>query len=367
MVTKSNLGSKSQSRRQIVTGCTAILQRRSAPGAGPLAVPHIVHNVLQSPGKPLEPATRTFMESRFGHDFSRVRVHTDARAAESARAVDATAYAVGPNIVFGSGRYSPRSEAGRVLLAHELAHVIQQGTETKVRTQSEPRVVSMGDGSYRIAASPPVIGISDNLENRTDAIVSQLFGEKRALTSGRTSRVANSLKRTGAALHRRRIPLPRPAPLCGGNLTHIDVLPPRWRPLRPCLPAHVPVYRVNVVGREVSSATTGKGRQIFNLHVGYYRDPGTGRLCVIADDSKRCVIGRCVGLGCFPTLREVLDAIWKFIKNVLKVVGIMILLIILVIITRGLMRSGPMPGPAPVPIAGGRDGAITGEGETVEA
>jgi hypothetical protein len=66
------------------------------------------------------------MEPRFGYDFSGVRVHTDARAAESARAVDARAYTVGSNVVFGTGQYAPTNEAGKSLLAHELAHVVQQ-------------------------------------------------------------------------------------------------------------------------------------------------------------------------------------------------------------------------------------------------
>ena len=66
------------------------------------------------------------MESRFGHDFSQVRVHTDTRAAESARAVNARAYTVGRNVVFGSGQYAPGSGEGQRLLAHELTHVVQQ-------------------------------------------------------------------------------------------------------------------------------------------------------------------------------------------------------------------------------------------------
>jgi hypothetical protein len=66
------------------------------------------------------------MESFFGHDFSRVRVHTDARAATSAQAVQASAYTVGQDIVFARGKYAPASMAGRELLAHELAHTIQQ-------------------------------------------------------------------------------------------------------------------------------------------------------------------------------------------------------------------------------------------------
>jgi hypothetical protein len=89
-------------------------------------LPPIVHEVLRSRGQPLDAETREFMEPRFGHDFSRVRVHTDERAAESARAVNALAYTVGRELVFGDGLYSPGTEAGTRLLAHELAHVVQQ-------------------------------------------------------------------------------------------------------------------------------------------------------------------------------------------------------------------------------------------------
>ncbi|GAC1614012.1 MAG: hypothetical protein NVS4B5_02050 [Vulcanimicrobiaceae bacterium] len=88
--------------------------------------PDIVHEVLRSPGHPLDAGTRSFMESRFGHDFSEVRVHSDAEAAESAAAVNALAYTVGSDIVLGQGQYAPDSVQGRLLLAHEMTHVIQQ-------------------------------------------------------------------------------------------------------------------------------------------------------------------------------------------------------------------------------------------------
>lgn len=91
-----------------------------------IQVPTLVHDVLGSSGQPLDVATRAFFEPRFGHDFSQVRVHVDARAAESAGAVNALAYTVGPKIVFGPDQLAPQSSAGRELLAHELAHVIQQ-------------------------------------------------------------------------------------------------------------------------------------------------------------------------------------------------------------------------------------------------
>ncbi len=93
---------------------------------GQSTAPPIVHEVLRSPGQPLDATTRTSMESRFRHDFSDVRIHSDARAAESAESVSATAYTVGPHIVLGHGQPSLASVAGRPLLAHELAHVVQQ-------------------------------------------------------------------------------------------------------------------------------------------------------------------------------------------------------------------------------------------------
>jgi hypothetical protein len=89
-------------------------------------VPPIVHDVLNSPGQPLDANTRAFFEPRFGHDFSRVRVHTDGQAMESARSVGALAYTVGRDVVFGAEQYSPGTTEGAELLAHELTHVVQQ-------------------------------------------------------------------------------------------------------------------------------------------------------------------------------------------------------------------------------------------------
>jgi hypothetical protein len=109
--------------------CESCKQRRlqrygtePAPGVAP----PIVHEVLRTAGQPLAPATRAALEPRFGHDFSRVRVHTDAQAAQSARAVNALAYTVGSHVAFSSGQYAPGTPAGDRLIAHELAHVVQQ-------------------------------------------------------------------------------------------------------------------------------------------------------------------------------------------------------------------------------------------------
>ncbi len=95
-----------------------------------IAVQPIVHEVLRSSGQPLDPVTRAFFEPRFGRDFSRVQVHTDGKASESARTLNARAYTVGQDLVFGAGQYAQRTEHGKRLLAHELAHVVQQSSST---------------------------------------------------------------------------------------------------------------------------------------------------------------------------------------------------------------------------------------------
>jgi hypothetical protein len=104
-----------------------LLMRSAAGEAASSTAPPVVRDTLRESGQPLDRDTRSFMEERFGYDFGRVRIHNDAQAAESARAVNAHAYTVGAQIAFDSARYSPTTPEGRRLLAHELAHVIQQG------------------------------------------------------------------------------------------------------------------------------------------------------------------------------------------------------------------------------------------------
>ncbi len=105
------------------------LQRKrvQASDTGQIAAPPVVQEVLRSPGQPLDPATRAFMEPRFGHGFSRVRVHSGPAAEQSARDVNAHAYTMGHDIVLGAGRFASATNEGRRLLAHELTHVVQQG------------------------------------------------------------------------------------------------------------------------------------------------------------------------------------------------------------------------------------------------
>lgn len=150
---------------------------RQESGAAPAmrAAPSAVHAVLREQGAPLDAESRRFFEPRFGFDFSGVRVHAGPVAAESAEAVHARAYTVGQNIVFGAGQFATRSESGRRLLAHELAHTIQQrrGGNTVLRRDDknkkeqatpklpplEPiaqRIAQLARGPNQAAAAPKV-------------------------------------------------------------------------------------------------------------------------------------------------------------------------------------------------------------------
>ncbi len=145
----------------------ATLQRAAVNASPTNDVPPIVHDVLRSPGQSLDRGTSTFMESRFGHDFSGVRVHSDGRAAESARSVNALAYTVGQNVVFGAGQYAPTTTAGKRLLAHELTHVVQQ------RNVSTALNTKLAVGSH-----------SDASEQEADRIANSVTGEGHSTTIG---------------------------------------------------------------------------------------------------------------------------------------------------------------------------------------
>lgn len=125
------------------------MQRSSAQAISP-PVPLIVGGVLRSPGAPLDAATRAFMEPRFGFDFSKVKVHTDAKAMESALRLNASAYCVGLDIAFASGHYAPWADKGQHLLAHELTHVIQQ-QNSSVSDIASINTSKHENGSDRIA------------------------------------------------------------------------------------------------------------------------------------------------------------------------------------------------------------------------
>ncbi|WP_186002833.1 DUF4157 domain-containing protein [Mycobacterium sp. KBS0706] len=123
----------------------------------PQTTPGTAEATSASPGQALDASTRAFMEPRFGRDFSHVRVHADQGAGASAQAIDAHAYTIGRDVVFGPGRYRPDTRDGRTLIAHELTHVVQQG-------RSGPSLQT-----YRV-------GAADTAAEREAGTVSQLVG-----------------------------------------------------------------------------------------------------------------------------------------------------------------------------------------------
>ena len=138
--------------------CDDKMHRKPA-GADPVSSSSL--SALMNPrgGRPLSDATRSFFEPRFGHDFSGVRVHTNAEARDSARAVNALAYTVGRDIVFAAEQYAPDSASGKRLLAHELAHVVQQGgAHDTPALQRQPAVPAFRD------CTPAITGIADSNE-----------------------------------------------------------------------------------------------------------------------------------------------------------------------------------------------------------
>jgi Domain of unknown function (DUF4157) len=170
-----------------------MLQRAAASTAPVNGVPPSVHEVLRSAGQPLDPVTRAFMEPRFGHDFSHVRLHTDSKAAESARAVNALAYTVGRDVVFGARQYAPYTDDGRRLVAHELTHVVQQQNgnrlgiqaravvdeqhQTEQEAESVARSILSGSGQPQITQR---IG-SQMIQRHKDDLVAYSGGQSGAL------------------------------------------------------------------------------------------------------------------------------------------------------------------------------------------
>ena len=139
--------------------CVQTLQRYTTDKATPDKVPSIVHDVLASPGQPLDEGTRSYMEPRFGHDFSKVRIHADPKAAESVRSINALAYTVGNKVVFGGGQYMPETSTGRKLIAHELVHTMQRSSFPILQRQDTNPVQVTCAGDARRASPPGGVAI----------------------------------------------------------------------------------------------------------------------------------------------------------------------------------------------------------------
>ncbi len=144
--------------------------RAGSSDLGQTSVPSIVHEALRSPGQSLDPTLRAFMESRFGRDFSGVRVHSDARAAESAQAVNASAYTVGQDIVFGAGQYRLGMVAGKRLLAHELTHVVQQTSPAVKVNAASASLEERTSRARRDSTGRDAAGLPPNAERQTATV-----------------------------------------------------------------------------------------------------------------------------------------------------------------------------------------------------
>jgi hypothetical protein len=145
------------------------------------AAPVSVDKALASPGRPLEPVLRQDMERRFGYDFSRVRTRTGAVAEQSACDVNALAYTVGHDIVFGAEQFSPHTHVGRMLLAHELTHVVQKGDSPRTRyvqrQERRPRPAAIDANAQRIVnlAQDSSVPIAQRAIRIVRAIIDQYF------------------------------------------------------------------------------------------------------------------------------------------------------------------------------------------------
>jgi len=140
-----------------------LLQRNAIATSAGSEAPPIVHEVLRSPGQPLDSATRAFFEPRFGRDFSRVRMHSDATADESARSVQARAFTTGSHIVVARDQYSPGSDDGARLLSHELAHVVQQNENHALRAKIQRWTINSCTFPEQVAIEGAITRAYDDL------------------------------------------------------------------------------------------------------------------------------------------------------------------------------------------------------------
>ncbi|MGB8702287.1 MAG: DUF4157 domain-containing protein [Thermosynechococcaceae cyanobacterium] len=174
------------SARPAVSSTPPRIQRfmEQTVGQVDLEAPASVDRVLSSPGSPLEPALKQDMEQRFGQDFSQVRVHTDAAAERSANNVNALAYTVEHNIVFGAGQFAPGTHEGRRLIAHELTHVVQQDTHAwpaggTVQRQPKPVAKGKKPATKSTAATAPKLDLTPSKNGAPCACLMVVHNDER--------------------------------------------------------------------------------------------------------------------------------------------------------------------------------------------
>jgi len=148
--------------------------------------PSLVKDVVGSGGgSPLNRDTRGFMESRLGADFSDVRVHTDGKASESARSVQAYAYTVGNDVVFQSDKFAPDSDSGQRMLAHELTHVVQQRSGPVAGTPAPGGIqISNPSDSFEQAAESSADRVMSSSAPSTESVAAAPAAVQREATEG---------------------------------------------------------------------------------------------------------------------------------------------------------------------------------------
>ena len=281
--------------------CQANLLQRKAVTASSLgAVPSSVSAALRAPGQPVDADTRVYMESRFGHDFSHVRVHADSGAADSARAVHAVAYTVGRDVVFAPGQYAPNTAAGRQLLAHELTHVLQQSAGL---TSVQPRL--------EIGAP------NDPAEIEADRVAARVMSAEAGADKVRVSQAPALLRRQPAhgAVPRTETEGCEPAlqndlkaqhaPALGHLDRAITSLDPGWKKMIPADKAFFTQYFDPSGSGDIDDGFVRSVREKYRLIRGNMRslrfdcDPGSWTLC--GSSSKWCTGGRLMWT-CFGNL-----------------------------------------------------------------
>jgi hypothetical protein len=277
-----------------------LLQRKVATASSLGAVPSSVSAALGAPGQPLHADTREYMESRFGHDFSQVRIHADSGAADSARAVHALAYTVGRDVVFAPGQYAPNSAAGRQLLAHELTHVLQQSAGGAI---AQPR--------REIGA------LNDPAEIEADRVAAQVTSADAGAGKVRLSETPALLRRQPAhgAAPRTETEDCEPAlqndlkaqhaPALGHLDRAITSLDPGWKKMIPADKAFFNQYFDPSGSGDIDDGFVRSVREKYRLIRGNMRslrfdcDPGSWTLC--GSSSKWCTGGRLMWT-CFGNL-----------------------------------------------------------------
>ncbi len=275
------------------------LQRKPAVAQAAAVSSESVHETLRAPGDPLDAATRDYMENRFSHDFSRVHIHTDNAAGRSAHAVNALAYTVGHDLVFAPGQYAPGTTAGRRLIAHELAHVVQQSAVTAsfqpslaVGRADDPAEAEADRAADRVMsgehALPGVCGAAPRLRRQA----AKAGPQPRTETEDCEPALQNDLK----AMH-------RPA------LEHLDraitSLGPGWSKMAPADKAAFTQYFDPSGSGEIDDGFVRSVREKYRLIRGNMQsltfdcDPGSRTLC--GTSAKWCTGGRLMWT-CFGAL-----------------------------------------------------------------